>query len=150
MDLDYRNSVIGVFTNSDGLVLVGERRDHPGNWQLPQGGIEPGESAVLAFYREMEEETGCGSFSVVTTGARPTRYDFPPGLNRPITRRYRGQSLQWFHARYAEGAGPDPARTDGEFRNFRWVPWTDVVGGIVDWKKAVYEEGFALLGFKTP
>jgi putative (di)nucleoside polyphosphate hydrolase len=148
VNLGYRSSVIGVFTNDEGRVMVGERRDHPGNWQLPQGGVEPGEGVVEAFQREMTEETGCGEFRILDAATKAVLYDFPPDLNRPITKRYRGQSLHFFLARYHEGKGPDPSRSDGEFQNFRWVTPLEVLQGVIEWKRDAYLRGFAMLGIQ--
>ena len=39
-------------------VFVGQRLDTPEAWQMPQGGIDPGEEAEEAAIRELGEETG--------------------------------------------------------------------------------------------
>lgn len=44
--------------NSDGLVLVVERKKRLSAWQLPQGGINLGETEQQAVIREMQEELG--------------------------------------------------------------------------------------------
>lgn len=147
MELEYRSSVIAVFTNDRSEVLVGERGDHAGAYQLPQGGIEPGESAVNALFREMEEELGCSAFSIVASATNPIRYRFPPELTTKIARKYCGQSQQWFLTKFHEGSGPDLAKADKEFRAFAWWPAQRVVDEIVDWKRAAYREGFKALGF---
>ena len=55
----YRRAVVGVFVNVSNQVLVLERTDFPGQWQLPQGGVDEGESHIDAVKREMFEEAGC-------------------------------------------------------------------------------------------
>ncbi|MFE4054801.1 NUDIX domain-containing protein [Streptomyces sp. NPDC059096] len=46
-----------VITDEAGRVLLGRSRVR-GMWELPAGGVEPGESAVRAAVRELAEETG--------------------------------------------------------------------------------------------
>ena len=42
----------------DGRVFVGRRaRGQIGTWQMPQGGIDDGETPLEAAYRELREET---------------------------------------------------------------------------------------------
>ena len=147
MILEYRSSVIAVFSNSDKRVLVGERRDNPGSWQFPQGGIEPGESAVLALYREMEEELGCGDFQIITTLRDPVRYEFPADLCSPLKKKYLGQSQTWFLVRFKRGAGPDLAKADREFRAFEWIEPQEALLRIVEFKRAAYQKGMRGLGF---
>ena len=60
-DLPYRPCVGVVLANLDGLIFTGERIDTPGAWQMPQGGIDPGENPLIAAKRELLEETGVES-----------------------------------------------------------------------------------------
>lgn len=150
MTLEYRPCVIAVFTNGDGRVLVAERSDAPGQWQLPQGGVDPGESPEQALRREMAEELGTDQFRILARGERPICYDFPPDLQAGIAKRFRGQKQQWFHVAFAEGARPDLERAeDDEFRDVAWVPVQDVVEAIIDFKKDAYREGLRMLGFSV-
>lgn len=149
MSTDFRQGICGVFRNDQGLVLVGERCDHPGAWQLPQGGIEPGESAIAALYREMKEETGCDAFSVVRSADETVKYSFPRNLKNPIAARYAGQSLYWFLLKLSSGQIPDPEHSE-EFRGFKWVSVEDAIQGVIDWKRPAYERGFRLLKLLLP
>ncbi|MEN9392817.1 MAG: hypothetical protein RLZZ104_1160, partial [Pseudomonadota bacterium] len=57
--LPYRPCAGIMLANRDGLVFVGQRIDNPGDaWQMPQGGIDPGEDPEVAAFRELGEETG--------------------------------------------------------------------------------------------
>src|SRR5687767_13981343 len=53
----FRAGVVAVVRRADGRVLAFERADLPGQWQLPQGGLDRGESPEQAAWRELEEET---------------------------------------------------------------------------------------------
>jgi putative (di)nucleoside polyphosphate hydrolase len=145
----FRQSVVGVFVNDGGKVLVGERSDAPGSWQLPQGGVDDGETPVAALRREMREELGVEHFQVVREGSRKCRYDFPANLDAPVARKYRGQEQTWFLLRFDDGASPSLESSDGEFRDFRWEDPGKTLAGIIDWKRQCYEEGFHTIGIKT-
>ena len=76
--LPYRPCVGITLFNSTGKIFVGERIDSPGAWQMPQGGIDPGEDIRAAFYREMREEIGTDKAEILQIMVRPLRYDLPP------------------------------------------------------------------------
>ena len=42
--LPYRPCVGVMLVNAAGLIWVGRRIDTPNGWQMPQGGIDPGET----------------------------------------------------------------------------------------------------------
>ena len=62
--------------NRDGLVWVGRRRPKWAAdatayiWQMPQGGIKPGEAERAAALRELEEETGVTSVELLAEAPR--------------------------------------------------------------------------------
>lgn len=143
---EYRQCVVGVFVNEAGYVLVGERSDVKGAWQLPQGGVEPGESTLTALYREMKEEIGAGEFRVISIASRQVRYQFPATLKSGPAKNYAGQVQQWYKVEFDPGVSWDVSKKDGEFRGFEWRSVDSVIEGIVDWKKNAYREGFRLLG----
>ena len=61
--LPYRDNVGIMLVNEDNRVFVGQRRDnHQEAWQMPQGGIDPGETPETAALRELKEELSkCGA-----------------------------------------------------------------------------------------
>jgi putative (di)nucleoside polyphosphate hydrolase len=144
---EYRSCVVVVFTNEENHILVCERSDVPGAWQLPQGGIEPGESALNAVYREMREELGCDRFHITKEASGLVKYRFPEGLDAPISKKWIGQSQAWFKARFEPGFKPDMEAADGEFRAFDWREVSDVVSEVISWKRSAYIEGLSKLGF---
>jgi putative (di)nucleoside polyphosphate hydrolase len=143
---EYRPCVVVVFTNKDGKILSCERSDVRGAWQLPQGGIEPGESALNAVYREMREEIGCDRFKITGEASGLVKYKFPDDLKSPIKKKWIGQSQSWFRAEFDSGFAPDLAQADGEFVNFSWRDATTIINGVIEWKRAAYIEGLSKLG----
>ncbi len=146
MVYEYRPCVVGVFTNAAGQVLLCERSDSRGAWQFPQGGIDPGESALNALYREMREELGCDRFKVLKEASGQVKYRFPADLVKPIASKWIGQSQIWFSLKFDEGYGPDLTIADGEFSAVAWGSVTDALNRIIDWKRTAYEEGLMKLG----
>jgi putative (di)nucleoside polyphosphate hydrolase len=139
----YRPCVIGVICRAD-KVLVAERTDYPGSWQLPQGGIEDGESPDQAIHREMREELAVDSLEIVATLEEPICYDFPPEMTSKMTMKFKGQRQFWYLLKLADSE-IDISKGDGEFRAVRWTSVEDCVGGIVHWKRQAYEKAFSLL-----
>ena len=143
-NLPYRRNVVGVFTNGN-LVLTAERADQRGQWQLPQGGIENGESAEEAIRREMSEELGNSNFDIVKRSTIETYYDFPAELDVPICRKFRGQRQIWFHLKFIADNLPDLTRGDHEFVAWQWSEPAQLLATIVYWKKDSYQKGLQSL-----
>lgn len=149
--LDYRASVLGVFINDLRQVLVLERIDTPGAWQFPQGGIEGRETPLEALHREMYEELGCAGIEVLAVSKNTITYDFPPDLNVPICRHYKGQKAWWYLCRFSDGSSPhlDQA-VDQEFTPYRWISPGDSPSLVVLWKRDAYVQGLRALGLLAP
>lgn len=150
--LPYRRNVGVMLVNAEGRVFVGQRRDNPGPaWQMPQGGIDQGESPRDAALRELEEETGVGPHLVEVIGETSSwvRYDLPLELVTKLWKgRWRGQEQKYFLMRFLgrdEDVNIDTA--DPEFSAWKWIDAKDVPGAIVPFKRAVYE---AVLAEFTP
>ena len=75
--LPYRRGVGVVLFNDVGEVFVGQRIDTPGAWQMPQGGMDPGEHPEATAFRELEEEIGTAKAEVLAVTADWLSYDLP-------------------------------------------------------------------------
>ena len=141
--LPYRPNVGLMILNPAGRVFAGQRLDNPEPaWQMPQGGVDPGETARDAALRELWEETGVtqGLVEVVAEAAEPVRYDLPFDLVPRLWKgRFRGQEQRWFLMRFLGQDSDVHIDTEHpEFREWAWVPTSTLVERIVPFKRAVY------------
>jgi putative (di)nucleoside polyphosphate hydrolase len=147
----YRPCVGVALFNQDGLVFLGRRRDVPEDagegrvWQMPQGGIDPGETPYEAALRELEEEAGVHSVSLLGESAGWLRYDLPGELaGEAWGGRWRGQQQKWLALRFqGEDSEIDIERPGGhapEFAAWRWERLERAPELVVPFKRRVYEQ----------
>ncbi len=146
--LPYRPCVGMVLMNRDGLVFAGRRIDSAEvAWQMPQGGIDPGEDPREAALRELEEETGVPPDAVEIIAEAPDwiLYDLPHALVPKVWKgRFRGQQQRWFLMRFdGDDAMIDIDRKHAEFSEWRWAPPDELISLIVPFKRPTYEAVFA-------
>jgi putative (di)nucleoside polyphosphate hydrolase len=143
--LPYRPCVGVVLIDGRGLVFAGQRIDSPSPaWQMPQGGIDEGETPREAAYRELWEETGVTRDKVEFVGKTHgwVTYDLPPELlGRVWGGKYRGQKQKWFLFRF-KGQDSDIkiATEHPEFSTWRWILADEMAESIVPFKRAVYDD----------
>lgn len=141
--LPYRPCAGIVLVNRDGLVFVGERIDMPGAWQMPQGGIDEGESHEEAALRELEEEIGvtANEARIAKATADWVYYDLPDHLlGKAWGGKYRGQKQRWFLVELL--AGDDAINIETahpEFSRWKWTDTASLLAEIVPFKRPVYE-----------
>ena len=153
-DLPYRPCVGIMVLNADNRVWAGrptvtgdsELDGSSQLWQMPQGGIDKGEDPLEAAYRELYEETGMKSVSLLADAGRWINYDLPEHLiGIGLKGKFRGQTQRWFAFRF-EGAeseiaiNPPPGGHEPEFDEWGWKPMRDLPDLIVPFKRKVYEE----------
>lgn len=146
----YRANVGIVLMRDDGRVFLGRRAGGRG-WQFPQGGIQRGESAQQALYRELREEIGLAPEHVRLAGM--TRGWLRYRLPRRFVRRDQspvciGQKQRWFLLRPARAELP--FRLDQtsmpEFDQWRWADFWEPLRAVIDFKRAVYSRALHELG----
>lgn len=137
----YRPCVGIMLLNAEGRVFVGQRADmsHPA-WQMPQGGIDPGETPLQAALRELREEVGTDRVELLAESRVWRSYDLPPALAaRMWNGRWRGQTQRWFAFRFlGSDADIDIDQPHREFSAWRWADPEDLVRSIVPFKRDVY------------
>lgn len=136
----FRAGVGALIVNRAGLVLVFERRDRPGSWQMAQGGLDPGEEPEAAVLREVAEETGiaAGQLARIAAVDRLLAYELPAHLRNQKTGR--GQVQYWFIFRFTGGDDLITLGDGQEFVRWEWVPLAEAVARVVDFKKPLYRE----------
>ena len=157
-ELPYRPCVGIVVLDAAGLVWTGRRiakgdgalKDSRHLWQMPQGGIDPGEEPLEAARRELYEETGIKSISLIAEAPDWIHYDLPPELvGTALKGKYRGQTQRWFAFRF-EGdddeiaINPPPDGHKPEFDAWAWRPMIELPDDVVAFKLSVYEQVVAV------
>ncbi|NTI30562.1 RNA pyrophosphohydrolase [Rhizobium rhizogenes] len=153
-DLPYRPCVGIMVLNREGLVWAGKRipignSEYDGSpqlWQMPQGGIDAGEDPLEAAYRELYEETGMKTVTLLAEAKDWINYDLPPQLiSIGLKGKFRGQTQRWFAFRFdgdeSEIAiNPPPGGHEPEFDAWEWKPMAELPGLIVAFKRPVYDQ----------
>ena len=140
----YRPGVGILLVNAEGKAWVGRRIGMPARhsaWQMPQGGIDPGETPKQAALRELYEETGTDKAEIVAETRDWLCYDLPASLTGAVWGgRYRGQRQKWFLMRFlGEDIDIDINRHHhAEFDAWKWVEPAELPGLIVEFKRAIY------------
>jgi putative (di)nucleoside polyphosphate hydrolase len=153
-DLPYRPNVGVALFNRDGLVFIGRRKKRRSGmalvagheWQMPQGGIDKGESPLAAAQRELYEETNAANVSLIAEAPNWLSYDLPAeALVGRWKGRYRGQTQKWFAFRFLgddseiDIVSPGGGAFDPEFEAWRWAPLETLPALVVAFKRPVYE-----------
>ncbi|HET9902728.1 MAG TPA: RNA pyrophosphohydrolase [Xanthobacteraceae bacterium] len=151
-DLPYRPCIGMTVINRNGLVFIGRRIDGPEHtdathvWQMPQGGLDPGEDPCACALRELYEETNIRSVERLGAVDDWLTYDIPRAIvGQAWQGKYRGQTQKWFAFRFTgDDSEIDVLRPGGgahapEFVEWRWEPLENLPGLVVPFKRKVYE-----------
>ena len=142
-DLPLRNGVGIVVLNKQNKIFVAKRIDNPKDfWQMPQGGVDNGESFLTAAYRELEEETSIKNVELIQEIDGTTTYELPKHLLGIIWKgKYKGQKQKWFLMRYlGEDSEINIKTHKPEFLEWRWIDLDMITEVVVDFKLHVYKE----------
>ena len=142
-DLPYRPCVGVMLLNGEGRVFVGCRIDQSvESWQMPQGGIDKGESPRQAALRELKEEIGTAKVKILREMDEWLRYDLPEHLvGVALHGKYRGQKQKWLAARFTgKNTDIDLEAHEPEFSAWRWVMLDELPELIVPFKRDIYRQ----------
>ena len=139
----YRNCVGLVVINREGNVFVGKRIDSNFNaWQMPQGGIEPGEDPKAAGIREMLEEIGTKNVELIGEIDEWLNYDIPEKLSHRLWNgKYKGQTQKWLAFKFLGGDHEINIQTKNpEFVEWKWENYKNLPNLAVPFKRVIYEK----------
>jgi putative (di)nucleoside polyphosphate hydrolase len=145
-DLPFYRPAVGIMLlNPASLAFIGRRIDMPAGlaaWQMPQGGIDPGETPRQAAFRELKEEVGTDKAEILAETRGWLHYDLPPDIvPRMWGGRWRGQRQKWFLMRFTgKDSEIDPATEHAEFDAWEWVEPRRLPELIVPFKRPLYCE----------
>ena len=141
--LPMRNGVGVIVLNNENKVFVGKRKDNPvDRWQMPQGGVDIGESYLSAMKRELYEETSIKSIEILKEINGFFEYELPKNLVGIIWKgKFRGQKQKWFITRFIGNENEINLQTENpEFIEWKWITPDELPRTIVDFKKKMYVE----------
>ena len=141
--LPMRNGVGVIVLNNENKVFVGKRKDNPvDRWQMPQGGVDIGESYLSAMKRELYEETSIKSIEILKEINGFFEYELPKNLVGIIWKgKFRGQKQKWFITRFIGNENEINLQTENqEFIEWKWIIPDELPRTIVDFKKKMYAE----------
>ena len=148
----YRRGVGIALVDARGRVFVAQRIDTKKSaWQMPQGGIDKGETPRKAAMRELHEELGTDKARIIAVTRQWLRYDLPEELRSKVWKgKYRGQEQKWFLMKFL-GTDVDIniATVHPEFSSWRWLPFMQLPRVIVGFKREIYKQVVEAFGEKT-
>ena len=142
-DLPLRNGVGIVVLNDERKVFVAKRIDNPKNfWQMPQGGVDKGESLLEAAFRELKEETNITKVKLIKEIEGTLTYELPSHLLGKIWKgKYKGQKQKWFLMKFLGSDSDINIKTENpEFIEWKWIDLEKITDVVVDFKLHVYKE----------
>ena len=141
--LPLRTGVGIVLLNKENQIFLAKRIDNPNNfWQMPQGGVNDGESYINAAKRELEEETSIKSIEIIKKLDGWFSYNLPENLIGKIWEgKYVGQKQKWFVIKFLGDEKEINIKTKHpEFFEWRWEEIDKITDLVIDFKLGMYKE----------
>jgi len=142
IELPYRPGVGMMIINNKNQVFLGKRIDtRIEAWQMPQGGIDIGETPSAAAMREMIEEIGTDKGFIIAESKYWYSYDLPKFLIPKLWNgSFRGQKQKWFLIKYTGTDNDININTFApDFCEWRWAAFEDLFEVIIPFKKKLYQ-----------
>lgn len=143
-DKPYRHNAAAVIINDEGHILTGWKHKC---WQLPQGGVDTGETFYDAVIRETAEEIGTDKFRILKESEELHVYDWPGPVSGKKAR-YRGQKQKYFLIKFEGEEDEINPHIHGELSAIKWMTPEEVISEAWDIKRPLYKkvlEEFGLL-----
>ena len=140
--LPYRFGVGAVILNKECKVFVAKRLDSKLDvWQMPQGGMNIGETPSTAIMREIKEEIGTDRCEIVFESDKWYSYDIPQKITKRLwSGQYKGQKQKWFLAKFFGHNNDININTlIPEFCEWRWVELDDLLSIVIPFKRKLYK-----------
>ena len=142
-NLPLRNGVGAIILNGENKVFVGKRRDNPiDRWQMPQGGVDVGETYLDAMKREIFEETSIKNIKILKELDGFFSYELPQNLVGVIWQgKFKGQKQKWFIVKFmGEDSEINIKTKHPEFLDWQWIDYKKITETVVDFKLHVYQQ----------
>ena len=143
LERPYRPCVGIMLINRDNLVLVAQRIDQVAEaWQMPQGGVDEGETPRQAALRELKEEIGTDRAKIIAETEEWVHYDLPRDLADKVWNgRFRGQTQKWFAMRFlGNDSDINLATARPEFIEWKWTHLNSLIDVAVSFKRDNYAQ----------
>ena len=141
MNKIYRPNVAAIIVSSDYPntkdIFVAQRCDLKNVWQFPQGGIDEGEDAKTALFRELEEEIGTNDVEIISQYPEWISYDFPQHIANKM-KPFAGQTQRYYLVKLSKDATINLDTDHPEFDDYKFVKADEVLNEIAKFKKDVY------------
>jgi putative (di)nucleoside polyphosphate hydrolase len=139
----YRPNVAAIIVSSnypqDKEIFIAERNDMDDIWQFPQGGIDKGESAKEALFRELKEEIGTDKIEIIAKYPSWVKYDFPEGSAKKM-KPYIGQKQRYYLVRLKKKAKINIDTKHPEFKSYKFVSTDKLMKHFKHFKKPIYKQ----------
>ena len=138
----YRPNVASIIVSSkyplECKILIALRNDVSDTWQFPQGGIDEGENAKEALFRELKEEIGTNNIEILAEYPDLVSYDFPESIAKKMYP-FDGQMQKYYLVRLKDDNEINLNTEIPEFSNYKFVKYKEIFNYITFFKRNVYK-----------